>query len=194
MKYHSAYIMLTKFTKTHECSNKNMEKGGFSNALQGINSCRVPIYYTPGLRETIVDKMHCLKAYTPSVIRTHDPLITSREHEPTHKLSYYILLLKKFNSQGALELAHSVIKFSLHLSRTRVRRQNCVKGQMDQAWRLMGIRLQGPIIWGSRNSPSTHPPTEGIGLKNNQLYSTHFQARKPHKNTNTFWRRSFPMH
>ena len=26
MKYHNAYIMLTKNTKTHECSNKNMQK------------------------------------------------------------------------------------------------------------------------------------------------------------------------
>ena len=51
--------------------------------LQGITSCRVPIYYTWS-RETIVDKMPCLRAYAPSGIRTHDPLITSREHEPLH--------------------------------------------------------------------------------------------------------------
>ena len=28
--------------------------------------------------------MPCLRAYAPSGIRTHDPLITSREHEPLH--------------------------------------------------------------------------------------------------------------
>ena len=39
---------------------------------------------TPGSRETIVDKMPCLRAYAPSGIRTHGPLITSREHEPLH--------------------------------------------------------------------------------------------------------------
>ena len=31
-----------------------------------------------------MDKMLCLRAYAPSGIRTHDPLITSREHEPLH--------------------------------------------------------------------------------------------------------------
>ena len=41
-------------------------------------------FTTPGLRETIVDKMSCLRAYAPSGIRTHDPVITSREHEPLH--------------------------------------------------------------------------------------------------------------
>ena len=41
-------------------------------------------FTTPGSRETIVDKMPCLRAYAPSGIRTHDPLITSREHEPLH--------------------------------------------------------------------------------------------------------------
>ena len=40
------------------------------------------LLHTPGSRETIVDKMPCLGAYAPSGIRTHDPLITSREHEP----------------------------------------------------------------------------------------------------------------
>ena len=33
MKYYSAYIMLTKYTKSYECSNKNAQKGGFSNAV-----------------------------------------------------------------------------------------------------------------------------------------------------------------
>ena len=28
--------------------------------------------------------MPCLRAYAPSGIRTHDPLIMSREHEPLH--------------------------------------------------------------------------------------------------------------
>ena len=39
---------------------------------------------TPWSRETIVDKMPCVRAYiyTLSGIQTHDPLITTREHEP----------------------------------------------------------------------------------------------------------------
>ena len=41
-------------------------------------------FTTPGSRETIVDKMPCLRAYAQSGIRTHDPLITSREHKPLH--------------------------------------------------------------------------------------------------------------
>ena len=41
-------------------------------------------FTTPGSRETIADKMPCLRAYAPSGILTHDPLITSREHEPLH--------------------------------------------------------------------------------------------------------------
>ena len=41
-------------------------------------------FTTPRSRETIVDKMPCLRAYAPSRIRTHHPLITSREHEPLH--------------------------------------------------------------------------------------------------------------
>ena len=46
-----------------------------------------PAWYsftTPGSGETIVDKMPCLGAYAPSGVRTHDPLITSREHKPIH--------------------------------------------------------------------------------------------------------------
>ena len=54
-----------------------------AKSIEGINTCRVPIYYT-GSGETTLDKMFCLGAYAPSVIRTHDPLITSREHEPIH--------------------------------------------------------------------------------------------------------------
>ena len=50
---------------------------------QGIDSCRYP-FTTPGLRETIVDKMPCLGAHALSGTRTRDPLITSREHEPIH--------------------------------------------------------------------------------------------------------------
>ena len=46
----------------------------------------IPAGY-PWSRETIVDKMPCLRAYAPSGIRTHDPLITSREHEPLHHSS-----------------------------------------------------------------------------------------------------------
>ena len=41
-------------------------------------------FTTPGSRETIVDKMPCLRAYAQSGIRTHYPLITSRKHEPLH--------------------------------------------------------------------------------------------------------------
>ena len=55
-------------------------------AFEGINSCWVPIYYTPGSRETIiiVDKMPCLRAYAPSGIRTPNLLIASPEREPLH--------------------------------------------------------------------------------------------------------------
>ena len=35
-------------------------------------------------RETILDKMPCLRAYALSGNRTHDPLIMSREHDPIH--------------------------------------------------------------------------------------------------------------
>ena len=44
--------------------------------------------------------MPCLRAYAPSGIRTHDPLITSREHEPLHhsaptyKINYHVLQVK----------------------------------------------------------------------------------------------------
>ena len=38
--------------------------------------------FTPaGSRDTSVDKMHCLRAYAPGGIRTHDPRIPSREHD-----------------------------------------------------------------------------------------------------------------
>ena len=45
-------------------------------------------FTTPGSRETIVDKMPCLWAYSPSGIRTHDPLITSQEQEPLCHSNY----------------------------------------------------------------------------------------------------------
>ena len=41
-------------------------------------------FTTPGSRETTVDKLPCLGAYTPSGIRTHNPLIMSQEHKPIH--------------------------------------------------------------------------------------------------------------
>ena len=50
-------------------------------------------FTTPGSRKTIVDKMPCLRAYAPSGIGTHDPLITSRDHAPLHH-SAPIWLLK----------------------------------------------------------------------------------------------------
>ena len=59
------------------------------SAFQGSNNfipawvCLVP-FTAPGSRETIVDKTPRLWVYAPSGIRTHDPLITSREHEPLH--------------------------------------------------------------------------------------------------------------
>ena len=57
-------------------------------AFEGINSCWVPIYYTWVERDNnFVDKMPCLGAYAPSGIRTHDPLITSREHEPLNHIA-----------------------------------------------------------------------------------------------------------
>ena len=46
-----------------------------AHGKQGINSCRYP-FTTPGLRETIVDKMPCLGAHALSGTRTRDPLIT----------------------------------------------------------------------------------------------------------------------
>ena len=64
------------------------------SAFQGSNSCRVVGYpfTTPGAREKIVGKMPRLgptcrgiHVYAPSGIRTHDPLIASREHKPLHR-------------------------------------------------------------------------------------------------------------
>ena len=64
----------------------------------------MPVYYYPGFSpgnqvahsafegETIVDKMPCLGAYAPSGIQTHDPLITSQEHEPLHHSAPQILI------------------------------------------------------------------------------------------------------
>ena len=56
---------------------------GAHKALQGINTCRVPIYYT------WVERDNCgqnalSKGIRTGGIRTHDPLITSREHKPLH--------------------------------------------------------------------------------------------------------------
>ena len=42
------------------------------------------LFTTPGSRETIVDKIPCLRAYAPSGIRTPDLRIASREREPLH--------------------------------------------------------------------------------------------------------------
>ena len=56
-------------------------------ALERINSYQVvPIYYTWVKRETLVDKMPCLKAYS-SRIWTHSPLITGRECKPLHHIA-----------------------------------------------------------------------------------------------------------
>ena len=54
-----------------------------AHGKQEIDSCRYP-FATPGLRESIVDKMPCLGAHALSGTRTRDPLITIREHEPIH--------------------------------------------------------------------------------------------------------------
>ena len=61
-----------------------------SNALRALKEL-IPAghpFTEPGSSETIGDKMPCLHvhvgAYAPSGIRTHDPLITSQEHEPIH--------------------------------------------------------------------------------------------------------------
>ena len=69
MYYYPGYARLPSYRGAH--------------GKQGINSCRYP-FTTPGLRETIVDKMPCLGAHALSGTRTRDPLITSREHEPIH--------------------------------------------------------------------------------------------------------------
>ena len=62
-----------------------------------------------GLRETIVDKMPCLRAYAPRGIRTHDHLITSREHEPWYATWGW--------GRGRVSVADSVILycFSVHM-------------------------------------------------------------------------------
>ena len=70
MYYYPGYARLPSYRGAH-------------GKQQGINSCRYP-FTTPGLRETIVDKMPCLGAHALSGTRTRDPLITSREHEPIH--------------------------------------------------------------------------------------------------------------
>ena len=63
-----------------------------AHGKQGINSCQYP-FTTPGLRETIVDKMPCLGAQALSGTRTRDPLITSREHEPIHYSGFFLFFL-----------------------------------------------------------------------------------------------------
>ena len=69
MYYYPGYARLPSYRGAH--------------GKQGINSCRYP-FTTPGLRETIVDKVPCLGAHALSGTRTRDPLITSREHEAIH--------------------------------------------------------------------------------------------------------------
>ena len=63
----------------------------YCQALQGINSCRVPIYYTWVERDNYVQNA------LPKGIRTEgdsnpQPLITSREHEPLHHSLLCVLL------------------------------------------------------------------------------------------------------
>ena len=71
------------------------------SAFEGRNSCRVTIYYTFNRsRETIVDKMPCLGAYTPSGIRTCNPLITSQEREPLHHSAPIHIAPKATNRLG----------------------------------------------------------------------------------------------
>ena len=79
MYYYPGYARLPSYRGAH--------------GKQGINSCRYP-FTTPGLRETIVDKMPCLGAHALSGTRTRDPLITSREHEPIHHSAPTLNLFK----------------------------------------------------------------------------------------------------
>ena len=55
--------------------------------IEGNIPAGFPICYTHGSRETTLYNVHCLEAYAPSRIRTHDPLITSRDHEPIHHIA-----------------------------------------------------------------------------------------------------------
>ena len=50
--------------------------------------------FTPGWRETSVNKVPCLGAYTPSVIRTRDPLIKRRWSEPIRYSAFTVLKLE----------------------------------------------------------------------------------------------------
>ena len=64
-------------------------------------------FTTPGSRETVVDKMPCLRAYAPSGIQTHDPLITSREQEPLHHSATFKLFFIIISSSSDLAIAWS---------------------------------------------------------------------------------------
>ena len=65
-------------------------------SAKNIRRNRVPIYYT-WVERDIVDKMPCLGAYAPSGIRTNEPLITSREHEPLNHSAPTIIMIMMLN-------------------------------------------------------------------------------------------------
>ena len=83
MRYISTQCRCSKRRKYYYPGYARLPSYRGAHGKQGINSCRYP-FTTPGLRETIVDKMPCLGAQALSGTRTRDPLITSREHEPIH--------------------------------------------------------------------------------------------------------------
>ena len=87
---------------------------------KGRNSCRVPIYYVPGSRKTIVDKMPCLRAYASSGLRTHDPLITNREHEPSHDSAptniHVVPTCKPCDAHTHTQIVHACVHLCTYLA------------------------------------------------------------------------------
>ena len=71
-----SFVLLLRFCPGNPVAHSRILKNKF---LPGYP------FTTPRLRKKIVDKMACIRAYAPSGIRTHDPLIISREHEPLHQ-------------------------------------------------------------------------------------------------------------
>ena len=66
--------------------------------------------------------MSCLRAYALNGIRTHDPLIMSREHEPLHHSAPYIIqgyvqlyMSDKFVFKVSVELSTSSMQYMYHL-------------------------------------------------------------------------------
>ena len=87
-------------------------------ALEVINFCWVPIYFTWVKRDNL-DKMPCLGAYAPSWIHTHDPVIASQKHKPIHHSAptcvwSVTFLFKRNMHRLLLYKAHPPLKSNLY--------------------------------------------------------------------------------